>query len=142
MKQAVDRIARRFETLTPETVDQLGEVYAPDARFVDPFNDVHGLEEVKRIYRHMYLSLESPRFVITGKVVDADQCFLTWDFNFRFRSFHRGTNQTIRGATHLRLNADGLIELHRDYWDAAQELYEKIPVISVLMRWLRRRANT
>ena len=34
---------------------------------------------------------------------------------------------------------DGRITLHRDYWDAAEELYEKLPVIGTLMRWLRRR---
>jgi hypothetical protein len=35
---------------------------------------------------------------------------------------------------------DGRVIRHRDYWDAAQELYEKMPVIGGLMRWLRRRA--
>jgi steroid delta-isomerase len=28
---------------------------------------------------------------------------------------------------------------HRDYWDAAGELYEQLPVIGSLMRWLKRR---
>jgi len=32
--------------------------------------------------------------------------------------------------------------VHRDYWDAAEELYEKLPGVSVLMRWLKKRANT
>jgi len=30
---------------------------------------------------------------------------------------------------------------HRDYWDAAEELYEKLPVIGALMRWLKKRAG-
>jgi hypothetical protein len=38
------------------------------------------------------------------------------------------------------LDPQGLIVLHRDYWDAAEELYEKLPVVGALMRWLRRRA--
>ncbi len=33
----------------------------------------------------------------------------------------------MRGATHLVLDDQGLITLHRDYWDAAEELYEKLP---------------
>jgi len=32
--------------------------------------------------------------------------------------------------------------LHRDYWDAAGELYAKLPLIGAVMRWLRRRAGT
>ncbi|MGA0584669.1 MAG: nuclear transport factor 2 family protein, partial [Castellaniella sp.] len=32
----------------------------------------------------------------------------------------------------------GLVSFHRDYWDAAEELYEKLPVLGRLMRWLRK----
>ncbi|MGA8783711.1 MAG: nuclear transport factor 2 family protein, partial [Polaromonas sp.] len=75
-------------------------------------------------------------------VVQGAQCFLTWDFLFRFRNFQQGSTQTVRGASHLVLDAQGLITLHRDYWDAAEELYEKLPVVGGLMRWLKKRANS
>jgi steroid delta-isomerase len=42
----------------------------------------------------------------------------------------------------LILNDDGRIAQHRDYWDAAEELYEKLPVIGGLMRWMRRRGQS
>ena len=48
---------------------------------------------------------------------------------------------TVRGASHLRFATDGRIALHRDYWDAAEELYEKLPLLGALMRWLKRRVN-
>jgi hypothetical protein len=53
-----------------------------------------------------------------------------------------GAEQRIRGGTHLKLAADGRIALHRDYWDAAEELYEKLPLVGALMRWLKRRVNS
>ena len=31
--------------------------------------------------------------------------------------------------------------MHRDYWDAAEELYEKLPLLGALMRWLKSAAN-
>jgi hypothetical protein len=45
----------------------------------------------------------------------------------------------IRGASHLRFNADSKVVWHRDYWDAAEELYAKLPGIGWLMRALGRR---
>ena len=69
------------------------------------------------------------------------QCFLIWDFHFRFKRFDTATEQTIRGASHLLFNAQGLVSLHRDYWDAAEELYEKLPLLGSLMRALKRLAN-
>ena len=133
-------VAAYFETLTPARVADLGQFYAPQARFKDPFNEVQGLHEVKRIFAHMYVALEAPHFVITGSMVDGAQAFLTWDFKFTFKRFDTTNLQTVRGGTHLQYDPNGLITLHRDYWDAAEELYEKLPVLGGVMRWLKARA--
>ena len=142
MNQAVEKIVVFFETLTPQSVSRLGEFYTEDAYFKDPFNEVRGLKAVERVFAHMFDALHEPRFVITARVVDGDQCFLSWDFHFRFKKFKPEASQTIRGATHLKLAADGRVRFHRDYWDAAEELYEKLPVVGGLMRWLKKRANS
>ncbi len=142
MKSSVDAIVRAFETLDPKHIDTLEALYAPDARFKDPFNDVCGWPAIAAIFRHMEVSLVQPRFVITERIVDGRQCFLTWEFRFAFKRFFAGQEQCIIGGSHLVLDEAGLITLHRDYWDAAEELYEKLPVIGGLMRWLKRRANS
>ena len=142
MNTAVDRIVQAFQTLTPAGVDALDALYAPDARFKDPFNEVQGVAEIQRIFRHMYVALDNPRFVVTGRIVQGTQCFLTWEFRFGFRRFKQGQTQCILGGSHLVLNTQGRITLHRDYWDAAEELYEKIPLVGSLMRWLKRRSNS
>lgn len=142
MKAQAARIAAFFEALTPQDIARMGEFYTDDAYFKDPFNEVRGLAAVQGIFSHMYEALDRPRFVITAQVVDGDQCFLAWEFRFAFRNFHKGVEQVVRGGSHLLLAADGRIRSHRDYWDAAEELYEKLPLIGGLMRWLRRRANS
>ena len=137
-----EQIATSFETLTPATVGALKNLYSPDARFKDPFNDVKGTAEIERIFQHMYVSLDRPRFVIVEKIVEGAQAFLTWEFRFKFKRFDTQTEQVILGTTHLVLDAQGRICLHRDYWDAAEELYEKLPWVGSLMRWLKKRANS
>ena len=136
----VQRIVEVFETLQPADVARLGELYSANARFKDPFNEVHGVPAIQQVFRHMFTALIEPRFVIRDVLCDGDQCFLSWDFLFRMRRLRHG-EQCIRGATHLRLAADGRIAEHRDYWDAAEELYQKLPLLGALMRWLKRRAS-
>ncbi len=138
----VARVVDFFEHLAPARLEDLDSLYTPDAWFKDPFNEVRGLAAVRGIFGHMYVALAQPRFVVTGQVVDGRQCFLTWDFEFYFRRFDRHTLQTVRGASHLKFAPDGRIAFHRDYWDAAEELYEKLPVVGGLMRWLKKRANS
>jgi hypothetical protein len=137
----VARVVEVFEHLTPESVQQLGRIYSPDVWFKDPFNDVRGLPQVQRIFSHMFVALDQPRFVVTDVIAVGGQCFLTWNFEFHLKRFDRATLQTIRGSSHLKFTAGGRIEFHRDYWDAAEELYEKLPLLGGLMRWLKRRAN-
>jgi steroid Delta-isomerase len=137
----VQRIIEAFERLQPADVERMTELYSADARFKDPFNEVQGVAAIQRVFRHMFVALREPRFVIRDAVCEGDQCFLSWDFLFRMRRL-RSDEQCIRGGTHLRLAADGRISEHRDYWDAAEELYEKLPAIGALMRWLKRRANS
>jgi hypothetical protein len=139
---AVSRVVAYFETLTPQSVAALGTFYDPQARFKDPFKDVRGIQAIGHIFAHMFVALEAPRFVITHQIVQGDQCFLTWEFRFKFKNFKRQTEQTILGGSHLVFSTDGLITLHRDYWDAAEELYEKLPLVGGLMRWLKKRANS
>ena len=131
-----------FENLAPGNLAQLQDYYAPQARFKDPFNEVTGLSEIRRIFEHMFVALIRPRFVVTQHICQGEQCFLTWEFRFEFRGFHKGQEQGILGASHLVLDEHGLVVLHRDYWDAAEELYEKLPWVGGLMRWLKRRANS
>jgi steroid Delta-isomerase len=124
----VQRVVDFFESLQPQSIPHLGEFYTQDVYFKDPFN--------------MYVALEQPHFVVTQRVVQGNQCFLVWDFKFRFKRFDQHTEQVVRGTTHLHLAVDGRISYHRDYWDAAEELYEKLPWLGGLMRWLKKRANS
>ena len=137
----VARVVAFFEALTPADIARLAELYVDDARLKDPFNEIQGVAAIGAVFEHMYRTLESPRFVVREIVVEGDQCFLSWDFLFRFKRFDRATDQCVRGGSHLHFAAEGRISMHRDYWDAAEELYEKLPAVGALMRWLKRRAN-
>jgi steroid delta-isomerase len=137
----VEQVVVFFEALALSDLRRLGDIYSVDARFKDPFNDVQGLPAIEAAFAHMFRALESPRFVVNEALAEGDRCFLTWDFLFRFRRFSPGVDQRVHGASHLVFGSDGRVTMHRDYWDAAEELYEKLPAVGALMRWLKRRAG-
>ena len=139
--ERLQRVVTFFETLDRAAVARIDTVYANHVWFKDPFNEVKGIAAVAHIFDHMFLQVDQPRFVIIEVVEQGDAAFLTWDFRFRMKRFDTTTLQTVRGASHLKFAADGRIHFHRDYWDAAEELYEKLPLIGSLMRWLKRQAG-
>jgi hypothetical protein len=135
----LDGIVHWFETLSRESARDVGRYYAPDAFFKDPFNEVTGIAPIGRIFAHMFGQVDEPRFRILERWQDEKGAMLTWEFHFRLRG--EGAPQIVRGASHLRFLPDGRIAYHRDYWDAAEELYAKLPVIGALMRFLQRRVG-
>ena len=142
---ALQRVVKFFEHLQPADVGRIADIYTADAQFKDPFNEVKGISAIELIFGHMFEALEAPRFVITQQVQNGAQCFVTWDFFFSVPRMDKGAMQTIRGATHFVLREEAgvwRVAVHRDYWDAAEELYEKLPVVGGLMRWLKNRANS
>lgn len=139
-QQALQQVVAFYQQLTAHTVSQVTAVYASDAWFKDPFNEVRGHAAILAIFRHMFVQVAAPRFVVGTRLLQGDQAFLTWEFSFGLkRQPHKVI--TVRGATHLQFDAAGLITMHRDYWDAAEELYEKLPLLGSLMRVLKRAAR-
>ena len=130
----LDDLCTFFETLTPQSLGRFTEFYATDASFKDPFNEVRGVDAIRRIFEHMFRQVKNPRFVVVERLAEADRAMLVWEFHF----LRRGAPQIIRGASHLHFDAEGRVVSHRDYWDAAEELYMTLPVIGWLMRRLRK----
>lgn len=139
--EALDRslryreIADWFEQLSPQTLNDIEQIYAPTTRFIDPFNDLNGCRDTRRVFQHMFDTLDDPRFVVKRIASNGSSGFMTWDFYFSLK----GRPQSISGCTEFELNDEGLIVLHRDYWDAAAQVYEQIPVLGAFLRFLRRK---
>lgn len=137
----MQRVVDFFETLTLESAQcELPRIYTRDAYFKDPFSEVSGLDKITPIFKHMFKQVENPRFAVTSTVLQGNSAFMTWNFLFHMKRFSRD-EQCIRGATHFRFDAEGLVNYHRDYWDAAEELYEKLPVLGSMMRGLKQIAK-
>jgi hypothetical protein len=130
-----------YHLLTPEAVARMGDFYTQDAYFKDPFNEVNSLDDIQRIFRHMFASLNEVKFNVSETIAQDSGVVLVWDFTFRIKKYKPEILQRIRGVSHIRFNAEGKVNYHRDYWDTAEELYEKLPVVGALMRWLKKRVG-
>jgi steroid delta-isomerase len=136
----VQKIIHFYTHLRPENLEHLAGIYCEDAYFKDPFNEVNGLAAIRAIFTHMFSALEQPRFVVTKAIVEQNHACLIWEFHFSRKGLP--TPFQINGSSFLQLASDGRIQNHRDYWDTGEELYNKIPLIGLLTRFMRRKLRT
>ena len=137
----LERLIAFYNSFAPDSVARFPEFYSADAYFKDPFNEVRGMPAIQRIFSHMFEQVGEPRFVVVDQVADAGGAMLIWEFYFRVRLWGKGEAQVMRGVSHLRFDAEGKVCYHRDYWDAAEELYMKLPLLGAVLRCLRKRLS-
>jgi hypothetical protein len=142
LPSALQAAVQFYTTLAPASLDRMDHVYDLEAEFIDPFNHVQGLPAIDTIFRHMFTAMQSPRFEVVSALMasNSNEAFLRWNFYFSKRGL--GDNFCIHGSSYLRFNPAGKIAYHQDYWDSGKELYEKLPLIGALIRWLSKQMRT
>jgi len=128
------RLLSWFEQLSLKNLGQITELYHPQCYFKDPFNEFYERKSLEKLFADMFVKLENPRFVISETLSEGHSTFIVWQFHFVLRQ----RNVQINGSSHIKFDEQGLVTFHRDYWDAAEELYEKLPVIGFLLRQLKK----
>ena len=133
MADRVDEIVVWYENLTIDKLDELSKLYVSEVSFKDPIHELHNIEELKKYFLKLYLNLRYPRFVFNDRFVKDHKVVLFWDFDFDFF----GKSMKIKGCSKLEIDDRGLIKIHRDYWDLAEDVYEKIPGLGLPFRFFK-----
>ena len=139
-RQALDRFADFVANMTPSTMrKKVQQVYAADAYFNDTLKELVGAAAIEEYMVHSMEATESVRAVVDDISLSGSDYYVRWTMDIRFKNYNDGEVARSVGISHLRFNGDGKVVLHRDYWDAAGGLYEHLPVVGGLIRWIKGR---
>ncbi len=139
-QEGLIRYVKFFEALTPASLKDIDAYYAPDARFKDPFNNVRGTEKIAAVFDDMFKMVGQPESKVTDTAWSAaspDTAYIRWTFDYKVRG--KGAPMSVDGMTRVVFAPDGRVAEHIDYWDAAQGMYEHLPLIGGVLRWIRGR---
>jgi steroid delta-isomerase len=123
-----------FESLSPHNLAaQLDPLFADEAYFEDPFNQVVGPQAIRAIFEHMFHTVRQPRFSVLSRALNGDTAFLEWQFHFvdsRFEPY------AIVGTSKVVFDSQGKVVSHIDYWDTGRYVYQAVPVLRTVIRWI------
>jgi len=135
----IESLKIQYEQISVESVDQLIQLYSPDARFKDPFNLVFGRDAIRDIFLKMFEQVDSPQFVIREVLQQESSACLLWEFKFKFKRWDT-SEKSLTGVSWLQFDHTNLVSSHTDYWDPTEGIYEHLPLIGSLMRGLKKLA--
>ena len=136
----IDKLKDTYNQMGYENLASLSEVYTDDVVFIDPFHRVENLTALIRHFESLYQNLRSIHFEYIDEMTTRNNALLTWRMDFSHRSIRKGRIISVTGATHLKFNEK--IFYHHDYFDTSTMLFEHLPVIGIILKWIRKRIST
>ena len=124
-KTVVKKYIYLFSNLSIDNINEFDDIISKDIIFIDPFNNIKGINAFKKNFYHMFENVKEPKFFILDYSMNKQRVFLKWKMTFfAFKSL-----QTIEGMSELVLNDAGKVASHIDYWDSLNGIFIKIPFI-------------
>lgn len=137
---ALDDFRSLFNELDKGNLNKLADVYSEEIRFQDPLGKVQGLDELTRYFAGAYANVIACRFEFGQAVVQAEFAAVPWVMHLKHKRIRKGREVQVQGMSHLEIR-DGKVCYHRDYFDAGEMLYENLPVIGGVIRWIKDQAG-
>lgn len=131
------RYADLFGRLTPNRLDELGDLLSPDVVFTDPFNVIEGPAQFIAVFEHMFEVMVEPRFHIEDISVSDKAGYIKWRMTGRLKKKPDFTIDII-GMSEVTFATDGTLLCHIDHWDSASQLLSRLPVVGLFVRKLMR----
>lgn len=136
----LDNFRALFNKLDKGNLNKLCQVYSEDIRFQDPLGTVNGLDELTHYFAGAYAKVISCHFEFGEAVVQGESAAIPWVMHLRHKRIRKGREVQVQGMSHLKIR-DGMVCYHRDYFDAGEMLYENLPVVGGVIRWIKDQAG-
>jgi hypothetical protein len=99
-------------------VDQTYSIYAKDVFFKDPLNQFRGIERYHQMIGFINNWFIEPKLALHNICLSGDTIETRWTLSWTTPVPWK-PRIAISGWSELKLNADGLISSHIDYWDCS-----------------------
>lgn len=137
--EPIEQFVGFFEGLSQDDLEHIGDIYTEDVHFVDPFSDFRGLAPLTGIFEAMFTKMRDYDLVVHEYgMIGPDSGFVRWTMSGFVKQLGK-ERWVVEGGSVIRFAEDGRVREHIDYWDAASQMYERLPVIGWVLKKIRHR---
>lgn len=130
-----------FNKLDTSCTKILYRLYTDDVIFIDPFHRIEGIHALEAHFSKLYENVTECRFTFHDQLAQGDNAYVTWTMHMRHPRLASGRTVAVEGCSQLAFStkAPQRVCYHRDYFDAGAMLYEQLPGLGSIVRWLKQR---
>jgi esterase/lipase superfamily enzyme len=125
-----------FKVVHDSDLSRLRDLYDEEIVFKDPVHEIRGLVELEDYFTSMCSDLSDCRFEYLDELISEDAAYVKWVMHFKHPKLGNRLI-SVRGVSHLKIGDK--IEFQEDFYDMGAMLYEQLPLLGNVTRWLRLR---
>ena len=143
-KNPKERVIKFFNSANFSNMKSLCEkFYHPNLIFEDPLGTLEGRNEMIKYYLNLYQNVVDIRFDFKDSTSNGNIYMLSWVMYLKTKKLKSGEEIKLEGVSHLKFDPKtGLVIYHRDYFDMGAFIYEHIPVVGSLIRYIKRKLSS
>ena len=129
-----------FKTLDKDHLDLVDRFYDKNVVFQDPVHTLNGSEAVRKYYAGLYGNVDAIRFEYSKQLEDKDTVVLAWRMYLKTPAIDSGRELTVDGTSVITFGGtEGKAIAHRDYFDMGEFVYERVPILKSVIRYIKGR---
>lgn len=151
MKESIQMPNKRNSTLLQDfkafyqegnnsNLERMDRIYTQDIEFRDPLHTILGILALKSYIKNLYANSTYVEFEYTDEQLDENSATIAWHMTFSHSALARGKVIKLRGITQIRFT--DRIYYHEDFYDLGAMLYQHIPVLGAIVRFINRRVRS
>tara|TARA_B110000881_G_scaffold93131_1_gene81693 strand:- start:1081 stop:1554 length:474 start_codon:yes stop_codon:yes gene_type:complete len=134
----LDNFVDLYQRLSTSNLKLLKNTYHENIVFVDPIHRVEGFDPLYLYFENLYQNLSSCTFVIDNVILQDSSAAIYWTMTYQHAKLNKGESVTIFGNSYIKGEDDKVI-YHRDYLDLGAMLYEQLPLLGRIIRFIKSR---
>jgi len=137
-KEAISRFEGFLGHLDEKVArEQTEKIYAPNAFLNDTLKTLHGSPAIRDYFIKTARGLESMTVTFDDVAVSGQNYYFRWTMDTRMKHLAHGKNVRTVGVTMVRFDPEGRVILHQDFWDSAQGVWDHVPLLGTVIRWIQ-----
>jgi SnoaL-like domain len=139
-RQGIARFENFLSHLDEKTArEETENVYAPGAFLNDTLKTVHGAPAIRDYFIKTAQGLDGMTVQFDDVARSGGTYYFRWTMVTRMKHLAGGRPVRTIGVTLVRFDPQGRVLLHQDYWDSAQGVWNHVPVMGSVIRWIQSR---
>ncbi|WP_430642648.1 nuclear transport factor 2 family protein [Aliivibrio fischeri] len=139
----IQKFIALYGGLNKHTLHHLSEIYSSDVQFIDAVHEINGIDELTDYFTHLYTNLIECKFTIHHVIEDINlsqgEAMLFWTMNYKHPKIGKGKSISVEGVSHIKFNDK--VFYHRDFLDMGQMVYEHLPLIGPMVKFIKKRVQ-